>query len=310
MEPKKFFLNPDYPTQRQYEALRAFYIEGSCASEAANKFNFSPAYFKKLRYEFNKSLKEEQNPFFQEKKTGPKKRFTDNKIIEQIVCLRKQNHSIQDIKTILVAKGQFISLDTIDKILKAEGFACLPKRTRLERLSVKIPAKVKPPQCIAYEFTNEEFSTEKGAAPLIFLPLIKKLGIIEAIQKAKFPETSVLTFVALKILGNERLSHDTTWNMDRALGFFARLNVLPKKSTLSSYSYRVQRSSNRKFLMELSKIFTDELEEGEFNLDFKTIPHWGDKSVLEKNWSGMHQRNKKSSITNSPKPKHRLSFLY
>jgi len=305
MEPKNFFLNPDSPAQRQYEALRYFYVEGNCASKTASKFNFSYTYFKKLRYEFNKSIKEEKNPFFQKKKTGPKKRFTDNKTIEQIVCLRKQNHSIQDIKTILEAKDQCISLDTIDKILKSEGFASLPKRTRMERLSAKIPAKVKPPQCLPLEVSNEEFSTEKGVAPLIFLPLIEKLGIIEAIKKAEFPETSVLTnissilsFVALKILGNERLSHDTTWNMDRALGFFAKLNVLPKKSTLSSYSYRVQRSSNRKFLMELSQIFKDnELEEGEFNLDFKTIPHWGDKSILEKNWSGMRRRGIKSLLS-------------
>jgi hypothetical protein len=104
--------------------------------------------------------------------------------------------------------------------------------------------------------------------------------------------------VALKILGNERLSHDVTWNLDRALGFFAGLNVLPKKATLSSYSYRVLRESNRSFLIELSRIFQNsELEEGEFNLDFKAIPHWGDSSVLEKNWSGMHSKKMKSILS-------------
>ncbi len=190
-------------------------------------------------------------------------------------------------------------------ILKTEGFAPLPKRTRRERLDVKIPDKIDAPQSVALELKDEEeFSTEKGAGPLIFLPLIEQLGIIQAIKIANFPKTSalsdvsmVLSFLALKILGSGRLSHDTTWNMDRALGFFAGLNVLPKKGTLSSYSYRVRRSSNRKFLVELSNIFKNEaLEEGEFNLDFKAIPHWGDASILEKNWSGSRNKVIKSLL--------------
>ena len=106
-----------------------------------------------------------------------------------------------------------------------------------------------------------------------------------------------LCFLALKIIGCERLSHDTTWNMDRALGFFAGLNVLPKQGTLSSYSYRTVRSVNRRFLVELCRIFKDdEIEQGEFNLDFKAIPHWGDKSVLEKNWSGSRNKSIKSLL--------------
>ena len=170
---------------------------------------------------------------------------------------------------------------------------------------VKVPAKINPPESVPLEIQNEEFSTEKNAAVLVFLPLIERLGIINAIKKSKFPETSVisdilsvLSFVGLKIIGNERLSYDTKWNFDRVLGFFANLNVLPKNGTISSYSYRVQRSSNRKFLLELNKIFKDEeAERGEFNLDFKTIPHWGDSSVLERNWSGSHSKAIKSVLS-------------
>jgi transposase len=305
MDQKAFFLQPKLPSQKQYEALRAFYVEGLSSDEAAKRFSFSATYFKKLRFEFNQSLKIEKNPFFPIKKTGPKKRFTDREVIEKAVILRKQNHSILDIRAILEADGKHISLDTIDNILKEEGFAPLPKRTRQERLGVKIPSKIEAPQSVCLELENEEeFSTEKGAGPLIFLPLIENLRIIEAIQAAHFPKTSVLcdvsmalSFLALKILGIERLSHDTIWNMDRVLGFFARLNVLPKSGTLSSYSYRVNRSSNRKFLQTISSIFKDdELEEGEFNLDFKAIPHWGDASILEKNWSGSRNKSIKSLL--------------
>lgn len=84
--------------------------------------------------------------------------------------------------------------------------------------------------------------------------------------------------------------------MDRALGLFAGLNVLPKSTTLSTYSYRVTRQSNRQLLEHLSRVFNAE-QDGEFNLDFKAIPHWGDDSVLEKNWSGARAKAIKSVLS-------------
>ncbi|MGA1870586.1 MAG: hypothetical protein ACMUJM_18785 [bacterium] len=210
MDQTAFFLQPKLPVQKQYEALRGFYVERLSSDEAAKRFNFSTKYFKKLRFEFNQSLKKDENPFFLRKKTGPKKSFTDREVIEKAVILRKQNHSILDIRAILEADGVKISLDTIDDILKAEGFAPLPKRTRQERLEVKIPSKIEAPQSVSLELEDEEeFSTEKGVGPLLFLPLIENLGIIQAIQAAHFPKTSVLrdvsmvlSFLALKILGD------------------------------------------------------------------------------------------------------------
>ncbi len=218
--------------------------------------------------------------------------------------MRKRNYSITDIKVLLDSKGKAVSLDTIDKVLKAEGFAPLPKRTRMERLAVSVPEKIEAPKSVSLELTDEKFITERGAGPLVFLPLMEKLGLAEAIKSAGFPRTSelddlqsVLSFLALKLLGGLRWSHDTKWNMDRALGLFAGLNVLPKSTALSTYSYRVSRSQNKRFLSALSRIFRDdELENGEFNLDFKAIPHWGDASVLEKNWAGSRSKAMKSLL--------------
>jgi len=304
MDAKTFFLQPSCASQRQYEALRSFYVDSLSAKRAAEKSGFSSAYFKKLRFEFNRMLKNNENHFFPKKIPGPKSRFTNDTTINKIVAFRKRNHSIQDIKVFLDAEGICLSLDTIYNILTAEGFAPLPKRTRKERLIADLPTKFKAPRSISHEVIDEEFSTEKGVGPLIFLPLIEKLGIVPAIKAAGFPQTSdlndlqfLLSFLAIKILGNKRLSYDTTWNLDRSLGFFAGLNVLPKSTTLSTYSYRITRATNYKFLLALNKIFKKvDLEEGEFNLDFKTIPHWGNSSVLEKNWSGSRGKVIKSLL--------------
>ena len=303
MDTKAYFINPASPTQRRYEALRAFYADDLSAAEVAEKFTISLSYFKKLRFEFAKDLKEGTNMFFPNKKTGPKERSTNSEIIQNIIALRKRNLSITDIKVILDAEGTIVSLDTIDKILKAEGFAPLPKRTNAQRLVVKMPEKLKAPKSITLGIRDEEFTTETGAGSLVFLPLIEELQIVKAIEASGFPATkeinavqSVLSFLALKLMGvGKRWSHDTLWNMDRALGLFAGLNVLPKSTTLSTYSYGITREMNKKLLVAMSRIFNDEkIEEGEFNLDFKAIPHWGDESILEKNWAGSRSKAIKS----------------
>jgi hypothetical protein len=305
MDARDYFHKPTTPIQRHYEALRSFYYEGLRATDAATQFGFSPLYFKKLRVEFAQKLRSGIDPFFSTPKPGPKKRATKNETVKRIVALRKQNYSIADIKVNLEADAKKISLDTIDQILKSEGFAPLPKRTLKERLAVALPSKLEAPKSIPLELTDEEFSTEMGAGPLVFLPLLENLGIVKAIQKSGFPSTaeisdvqSILSFLALKLMGGMRWSHDTKWNTDRALGLFAHLNVLPKATTLSTYSYRVTRAQNRNFLVQLSRIFRDEeLENGEFNLDFKAIPHWGDASVLERNWAGARSKAMKSILS-------------
>ncbi|MGK7876076.1 MAG: hypothetical protein AB4426_23090 [Xenococcaceae cyanobacterium] len=49
----------------------------------------------------------------------------------------------------------------------------------------------------------------------------------------------MLGFVALKLSNVRRYSADDLWCMDRGLGFFAGLNVLPKAAWFSSYAHRV-----------------------------------------------------------------------
>src|SRR5262249_3463125 len=64
-----------------------------------------------------------------------------------------------------------------------------------------------------------------------------------------------------------------------------------------SYSYRVQRQSNLTLLGKLIQCFQTEDQIGEFNLDFKAIPHWGESSVLEKNWCGARSKVMKSILS-------------
>ena len=84
MEPIQYFEKPVSVQQRQYEALRASYIEKDNLAEIAKKFGFSHAYLKKLRTNFKNGIQNNGDPFFIAKKHGPKQKHTNQKIIEKI----------------------------------------------------------------------------------------------------------------------------------------------------------------------------------------------------------------------------------
>jgi hypothetical protein len=57
------------------------------------------------------------------------------------------------------------------------------------------------------------------------------------------PATAPLfSLLVLKLLDKERRRHIDDFNCDEALGLFAGLNVLPKKSFATDHSYRVGRN--------------------------------------------------------------------
>lgn len=304
MKPVTYFTDFPFDIQKRYEALRLHFVDGLSIQEAAEAMSLSASYLLKEKSRLVECLSKQVDPFFCEKKTGPKTSHKADRITEQVIALRKKNYSVVDIKASLVTSGMDASLDTINRILKNEGFTRLPRRTNIEKSHLEIPLAISPPRSCKLNLKDEEFSTGRSGAILAFLPLIEQLGIIPAIQKAGFPQTKdisavsyVLSLLALKLVGNKRLSHDESWALDRVLGLFSGLNVLPKTSSMSSYSYRVSRDCNRKLLVELNRIFNiADSNSCEFNLDFKTIPHWGDESVLEKNYSTTRGKAVKSVL--------------
>ena len=93
------------------------------------------------------------------------------------------------------------------------------------------------------------------AGALLFLPLLAKLRFHRLVEQAGYsgsemiPAVSaLLSLLLLKLLDKERKSHANDFNFDQALGLFAGLNVPPKKSFLTAYSYRTQRQHQRGLL--------------------------------------------------------------
>jgi hypothetical protein len=83
----------------------------------------------------------------------------------------------------------------------------------------------------------------------LFLPLLAQVGFDRLVNDAGYPGSkkipatrALLSLLTLKLLDKERRSHINDFNFDEALGLFAGLNILPKKSFATDYSYRTQRT--------------------------------------------------------------------
>ena len=131
------------------------------------------------------------------------------------------------------------------------------------------------------------------AGLFLFLPLLARLGFDRLVREADYPGSrmipaanALLSLLVLKLLDKERRSHIDDFNCDQALGLFAGLNILPKKSFATDYSYRTQRGHQEQLLRgwvgQLGTLLFPEPEI--FNLDFHTIPYRGDQAELENHY--------------------------
>src|SRR6516162_10109705 len=99
---RSFFEKPATPSQRQYEALRAYFLEGLASAEAAHRFGYTPAAFRMLCYEFRRGALAE---FFAVRRPGPREQPKKGQVRDQVVALRKRNYSIYDISRTLKEEG-------------------------------------------------------------------------------------------------------------------------------------------------------------------------------------------------------------
>ena len=127
----------------------------------------------------------------------------------------------------------------------------------------------------------------------MFLPLLARLAFDDLVNHAAYPGSRMVpaasalhSLLALKLLDKERRSHIDDFNFDEALGLFAGLNILPKKSFATDYSYRTQRDQQRTLLQGWVRGLGPLLfpEANTFSLDFHPIPYRGDPSGLERHY--------------------------
>lgn len=303
MNPIRFFRSPATAGQRQYEALRAHYIEQVPGKDAARRYGYTYAAFHSLKQKF----KAGQHQFFVTAPRGPKGPRLAAEMRAKIIEYRRKNLSAYQIAEVLEILGNGVSVSTIVRVLEEAGFPKLPRRTQL-KIGLTKDNTITPEYARPLEWSRGEGWQAECAVGGIFLfaPLLEHFKISSIIQKAKLPGSPkipafhyVMSMLALKLVGKERLSQVNDFNFDQGFGLFAGLNVLPKATALATYSYRLgQREVGRlmrHFVQTQNK--HQSYGSGTVNLDFHTIQHYGEESVLEEHWSGARGKRVKGALT-------------
>ena len=297
----RFFMEPTNATHRQYEALRAYFVEGMPSAEAAGLFGYTPGSFRVLCHQFRRNPR---RAFFLPPAKTPKVVPAKARLRDTIISLRKQNLSIYDIHRALVQDGQALSPPAIDAILKEEGFVRLPRRHDDERPAAVRPEVAAVADVNELELSSRQFRTRFGGL-FLFLPYLAAIPLDRIFRKAGLPGSkmippsqAMLSLLALKLFGNARHSHVMSSVFDEGLALFAGLNVIPKRSFLTEYSCRTDPGS----YPTLMRLWFDAmnglgLQRGtSFDLDFHTIPFHGEEALVEKHYVSKRSRRQKGIL--------------
>jgi hypothetical protein len=115
------------------------------------------------------------------------------------------------------------------------------------------------------------------------------------------PSGWILSLLALKLTGTRRVSHVDDPLGDPAAGLFAGLVILPKKTALTDYSYRLAHDQQRALLAALdAKVIASGLatsDQAIFDLDFHAVMHWGKDPTLERHYVPRRSQRTRSVLT-------------
>jgi len=300
-ECRKFFIEPGGPKQRIYEALRAYFVDGRPPKQVARDFGYTVGSFHVLCHHFRR---DPDPAFFVAPHHGPQSQPKKSAAREAIVGLRKQNHSVYEISEILKEQGIPLSPTAIREVLKEEGFAPLPRRLDEERPDYPRPTIEAVADVREFSLQERSFTTRCGGL-FLFIPDLVRLNTAKLAAAANLPgsqmipaEHALRSALALKLWSIERKSHVMSLAADEGLALFTGLNAIPKKSYLSEYSSRITPTRTAQLLAAWhEQVSGSDLFSGKsFNLDFHSVPYYGEAPVIERHYVSMRSRRQPSVL--------------
>src|ERR1039458_2404874 len=250
---ENFFLSPQFPLQRQYEALRAFFVDDEPSGDVARRFGYSPGTFRVLCHQFRHDPAK-RAAFFRQPHRGPQATPARDRVRDLAVAMRKRNLSFSDMHRELAAAGHTISINSLTVLLREEGFSRLPRRADDER-----PPTVKPDIADVADVRRLDLSPGSSRTPLaglfLFVPLLDRIDLPAVVTAARLPSSQIIpsaqavrSLLALKLIGAARKSHVMDLVTDQAIALFAGINVVPKRSYLAAYSSRIDHKVCLRFM--------------------------------------------------------------
>jgi len=293
------FLTPRNSNHRQYEALRAYFVERLPGPEVAKRFGYTVGSLHQLVHSFRQAP---QRLFFAEpQRPGVK---ADDVVRQQIIQLRKHNLSVYDISEALKREDIHRSSVAVAKVLQEEGFAKLPRRADEERPPGVRPTRGDRADVQMLSLEPRTVSTKFGGL-FLFLPALVEMSFDRVIGKCDLPGTKMIpaahavrSLLALKLFSNRRHVHVMSAVLDEGLALFAGLNVIPKRAFLTEYSCRIPPACYPKLMRHWFDAMAGlGLQHGSsFDLDFHTIPFHGEDALLQKHYISKRSRRQKGIL--------------
>lgn len=298
---QRFFLEPQQPKQRMYEALRAYFVEGRASGEVARAFGYTPGSFRVLCHQFRR----DPNPqFFIPTTPGPRsqpKKAAARALIER---LRKQNYSVYEISEVLKEQNIPLSPTAVREVLREMGFAALPRRLDEERpfhprATIEAVADVRN-----FSLAPRRFQTVCGGL-FLFVPELVRIEMDSLASAARLPGSKMIppayalrACLALKLWSLERKSHVMSLVADEGLALFCGLNCVPKKSYFSEYCSPIDHTKILALLAAWHAQLTEEegCAGGSLNLDFHSVPYYGEHPVVQSHYVSSRSRRQPSIL--------------
>jgi hypothetical protein len=305
-----WFTAPEQVNHKRYEALRAYFTEGLTLQQAAERSGYTRWAMVDLVRQYRAGKLE---LFAPAKKPGPPPGSAPAKerVRGRVIELRRQGYSTYEISGRLAAEGTPLNRTSVGEILAGEGFGRLLRRPEPEASASPATAgrdtALPAAKIIDFASWPARLDTTK-AGLLLAVPDLVALDLPALVPAAGYPGTRVipavnwvLSLLALKLTRTRRVSHVDDLLTDPAAALLAGMAVLPKKSALTSYSYRLSHDHQQKFLAALDRqmirsgLATE--NEAVFDLDFHAVMHWGADPVLEKHYVPSRSQRARSVLT-------------
>lgn len=297
----KFFLLPKTPMQRKYEALRAYFVDQHPSPEVAKEFGYTKGAFRVLCHSFRK---DPDRKFFLETRPGPRFAPKRDQARTRVIALRKQNYSTQDISRLLQDEGISLSAVSVWAILNEEGFEKLPRR--YDEARPKWPRLDQLPYADVRKFSlDPRVMDTRIAGVFLLLKLLAETKISEIPvdlgwygSKMIPAQNAFLSSLLLKLIGKRRKSHVMDLQCDEGASFSIGMNELPKRTYIAEYSERMTHQKNIQFMQRwLKDLRSSETIDGQsLNLDFQSLPYFGEEDVVEKHYVSMRSRRQKAIL--------------
>src|SRR6266853_3307412 len=299
---------PGQVNQRRYEALRAYLYEGASLQQAAD----AAGYTRNALASLVRDLRAGRLTVFAPagrpgRKSAPRKDAARGRVIE----LRRDGLSIYEISTRLGQEGTALGRTAVSDILREEGFGKLVRGP--QPLASTSPAtsgrdtSMRAAAVIDFAALPGRAHTTM-AGLLLAVPDLVALDLPALVSAAGYPGTKtipatgyLLSLLALKLTATRRVSHVDDLLFDPAPALLAGLSILPKKTALTDYSYRLSHDHQRAFLaaLDTTMISVGLATAGEaiFDLDFHAVMHWGNDPALEKHYVPARSQRSRSVLT-------------